>query len=375
MKPLLPSAHIFVLHSHICYLTSIAVIQHLGLQVQDVIFLLDRGYSPPLSSAYAASEYKLCTVNNTIFSSRSIADRWNDYFSAQRSVDNITSSLSSFKAYVSNCYFLTFFLLCRHPKCVGYSLLEEGMPSFCHSKSVVKNMIPSSSTVNKVVRDAKRPRITLSRIQKSFMFRVRHLLLFVSYLILFIHSQGKLPGFSRKHLFYLDDYVAAYHLHPLAFESFDRNVILQWPSLPNAFSTKIPDGSFIIALDPGIEFGYYDESTFILVWTAVFRKLQNMGVEKVYVKSHPYHESSHHKLEASRSLFNQIASEIVSIHWLDSDVILESLPSEFKYNLITCSSSVALYFGFLNPNNQTFVLYRELLSPSSLVLSRLPSFL
>lgn len=116
--------HVFLLHSHITWLVACGVIRQHALAPADVLFVCTRGYVPPEA-----------TYPTTVFPDRRWVitwrlDRWwRLHQDLARFVADVASG-GEFLWYLPHTGFPFFHAFIAHPRCRGFSLIEEGMAAY-----------------------------------------------------------------------------------------------------------------------------------------------------------------------------------------------------------------------------------------------------
>lgn len=125
--------HIFIVHSHITYIASLAVVIHENLANEDVIFISD-GYSLPVN------HYKVIPVivNQSCFPKWKLISRAKVFLSPIRYLYPIIESHTNnekFVAYISVFHKIKKYVI-AHPQCAGFHFIEEGLSSYYENFSL-----------------------------------------------------------------------------------------------------------------------------------------------------------------------------------------------------------------------------------------------
>jgi hypothetical protein len=297
--------HIFLIHSHITREVAWAIIRRERITPNDVVFLLDRKFETSEDGIRVApldlpDEYFLIYKNPL--------RGWRHLRQIRQFIDDL--SPAEFVCYFPHTYSEFANLAVSHPRCRGYSLMEEGLWSYF-----------SVDKMNDVV-----PPVILGWKQR-LLSRVFYL------------------GRFKDRFFCKDDYLSVYCTSEKAFPGFAKKVVVDL-AFPGVGDEVIPPpGSRkVIVLDSVVETRVVSEHDFMAGFDQLLEKLtERLGEsEIVYLKRHPYQYVTP---EFSDRLIAYLRKKIPAheVQELAGEVSLEKMAltggAEFYLNV----SSVSIY--------------------------------
>lgn len=298
--------HLFLVHSHITHEVALAIIRRESIAPQDAILLLDRKFEAKLGNIRAVpldlpDEYFLIYKNPL--------RGWYHLSCIRQFIDNLASD--QFVFYFPHTFSDFANIGTSHPRCVGYSLMEEGLGSYF-----------LADRMNKVV-----PPAILGWKQR-------------------VLSKVLYGGYFSDRYFFRGDYLLAYCTSEHAFPDLARKVVLEIEPFEgrrrvgnlSSFERKV------IVLDSVVETRMVAEEDFM----AGFDKLLKVLIERlregevVYFKRHPY---QYVKREFSDHLIEYIKDRIPGHQFeeLSGDVSLEWMAGDVGVELYLNISSVSIY--------------------------------
>lgn len=124
--------HVFIIHSHICYLMAISIINKNKIINSDVIFLTSRGYKPFLT------DYKIVNVDDVAQKTSNLNIKKILRIKKQiRIIDNILNSCEcdNFCAYIPQMSMLLSQIVVSNKNCNNFIYIEEGLAYYINKNS------------------------------------------------------------------------------------------------------------------------------------------------------------------------------------------------------------------------------------------------
>lgn len=315
--------HIFWVHSHTSFYTSLAIIDYLKLDAENIIFISDRNYS----NKYFDCEFHdfSCIVNKlspfTIKTGFFLGRIQKDL---DVEIDKIVRD-NNFIAYIPHLSHPAFQILITHDKSVGYNFIEEGLANY-----IIENY--QGATFRK------------------FSKAINSLIAIYNYFNNRVTLNHKIFGNYRKYnfepkYFLIDN---KYHIQH------KNQVMLTWK--PHDVEIKIPQNSIILILGPTLEYNMASRDQFV----ASLQKLLDYPKVKTsnfYVKYHPYNNESTMKLIEGVLHRNEIKFKIIP----NDEPIEQLLRNDKDFTIIGIDSSLLFYAKILNKKNKVISAYKYLL--------------
>lgn len=298
--------HLFLVHSHITHVVALAIIRRESIALQDAVFLLDRKFETKVDHIVVVpmdlpDEYFLIFKNPF--------RGWYHLRRIRQFIDGLAPA--EFVLYFPHTFSDFANIGIAHPRCVGYSLMEEGLGSYFFA-----------DRMNELVPPA------ILGWKQRFLSQVLY---------------G--GSFSDKY-FFRCDYLSAYCTSDQAFPDFARKVVLDiepydWRDGVNnspSFDRKV------IVLDSVVETRMVVEHEFM----AGFERLLKALIERlregevVYLKRHPF---QYVKRDFSDNLIEYIKNRIPEhqVQELGGDVSLERMACDGGVEFYLNISSVSIY--------------------------------
>lgn len=298
--------HIFLIHSHITREVAWAIIRRERVALGDVVFLLDRKFE---SSEDGVRVVPLDLPDQYFLIYKNPLRGWHHLQRIRAFIDDLSSG--DFCCYFPHTYSEFANLAVSHPRCRGYSLMEEGLWSYF-----------PVSRMNEVV-------------QPAILGWKQRLLSRVFYL-----------GRFKDRYFCKDDYLSVYCTSEKAFPGFARKTVIELGfSEAGDQVTKLPGSPRkVIALDSVVETRVVTELDFMAGFEQLVEKLtERLGEgEIVYLKRHPY---QYVKPEFSDRLISYLKQKIPTheVRELAGEVSLEKMALSGRVEFYLNVSSVSIY--------------------------------
>lgn len=298
--------HIFLIHSHITREVAWAIIRRERVAPGDVVFLLDRKFE---SSEDGIRVVPLDLPDQYFLIYKNPLRGWYHLLRIRQFIDGL--SPGEFCCYFPHTYSEFANLAVSHPRCRGYSLMEEGLWSYFP----VERM-------NGVV-------------QPAILGWKQRLLSRVFYL-----------GRFKDRYFCKDDYLSVYCTSEKAFPGFARKIVVELGFSETGDPVIKQPGSprKVIALDSVVETRVVSEIDFMAGFDQLVGKLaERLGEgEIVYLKRHPY---QYVKPEFSDRLIDYLKQKIPAheVSELAGEVSLEKMALSGEVEFYLNVSSVSIY--------------------------------
>lgn len=298
--------HIFLIHSHITCEVALAIIRREHIALEDVVFLLDRQFVTQVSGINTVpldlpDEYSLIYKNPL--------RGWRHLRRIRKFIDNL--SAGDFVCYFPHTYSEFANLAAAHPRCKGYSLMEEGLWSYF-----------SVEGMNEVV-----PPAILGWKQRLL-------------------SQALYMGRFKDRYFCRNDYLYAYATSDQAFPGFARKVVLEdtFPMAGNAGCEQSCLARKVIVLDSVVETRVVGEADFLAGFDRLLDTMAERlrGGEAIYIKRHPY---QYVKRGFSDRLIEHIRQKFPAheVREFGGDVSMEQMALSGDVEFYLNVSSVSIY--------------------------------
>lgn len=292
--------HVFFVHSHITWLVAGGVIRHLGLAAGDVLFVRSRGYVP-LSGEYEQIDFPVREARLTF--TRDVADWLQERRTLAAFVDGIAQG--EFTWYLPHTAFAFFPAFIAHPRCRGFSVIEEGMAAY-HTPEGIARVLAMQA--------AARPTNWRARL-------VRRL------------------GLARTPVFADERYLAVYGCTEEAFPGYARKVRVAFDAPPAANNEEI---ATVLVFDAVLEYGLADEAAFFQCLEELVAKLAADGRSTVHFKLHPQQYVDRRYTDRLRETL-QANERGVVFRELAADTCLERLAAAGHADFYLFVSSVGIY--------------------------------
>ncbi|KZE82828.1 hypothetical protein AV926_06205 [Myroides marinus] len=303
--------HLFYIHSHITFYSSLGTIKVLNLSSNDVVFLLGRKYK-------VKGNYEFVTVDVSNLSDQFSRIDYKKILSFNRNVrkaDNYLSQIikdEEFVAYVPQVSSLFFQLLITNRHCKGYNFIEEGIANY-------RIKLYSGST-NKVGFISQILIKFINSFSKRFM-------LYPSCLGMY----EKLECSPRYYLFNQPLFLSEFNVDKIDF-------------LPEIMKDKIDDCNVIIVFSASVEYSLISLNELTVLIERYIMYCQLNALKKIGLKFHPMQS-----VEVKDIICSQFANEDYSV--IDDNVEVERL---VKFNdsvvILGLESSVLLYAKVFGKN-------------------------
>lgn len=298
--------HIFLIHSHITREVAWAIIRHERIAPGDVVFVLDRKFETKEDGIKVVpldlpDEYFLIYKNPF--------RGWRHLNRIRRFIDDF--SPGEFVCYFPHTYSEFSNLIVSHPRCRGYSLMEEGLWSYF-----------PVDRMNDVVPPA------ILGWKQRLLSRVFYL------------------GRFKDRFFCKDDYLSVYCTSEKAFPGFDRKIVvdLAFPGTGDERTHHPSAVRKVIVLDSVVETRVVAEHDFMVGFDQLLEKMtERLGEgEVVYLKRHPY---QYVKPDFSDRLISWLKKKIPAheVRELAGDVSLEKMALAGGVEFYLNVSSVSIY--------------------------------
>lgn len=299
---------IFIVHNFITYITTRSIIEFYNFSKEDYLILTFRNFNAVDKNlnniSYPFSDYN----SNELFPSKNFIKGWTQLFKFDKKVKKITTN-RKFKLYLLGfANIRSFYAFKSHPKCIGYSYIEEGAVSFNKFDYFKYNYV----------------------IKYSLKYKL------LNYLNFF----GRINGNSFN--FFYEDYLEAFCISSDAFTSWERKIVLPISNkfVSTKFETKI---NHIFVLEGLVKAGYGLKNDYFNFIDTFISYCTKNNINTVLYKHHP---SIDFKDEIDNYLKN---SQNVRFIKLSDKVSLEALALANKslifYGTISSILIYATVFG------------------------------
>lgn len=302
--------HIFFIHSPLTFIVACKIIRLKKLRAGEVIFFTHRGFQPPATAwpthifPYNWSPEPFRFQLNFVKSWKKVQE-FDDFI-------NTVSAHAPFLLYLPHAAFRVLKLFISHPRCQGFSYIEEGLGSY-------------------------------SRKEYFDVPRVDYR----------VHPLDRLlnRGRIKDRLYYAEGYDAVYGLYKESFPGFRNRIIFQHSSAEEELSSSVYGArtdfnrykqARIIVLDAVSVHGILPAEVHLHAFLKLLKKLEEEGVLEVFIKYHPAQiPAGEDKLFRLAAQKQQSALKLLEIEqgvFLE-DVAHHSLSPVFYVNI----SSIAIY--------------------------------
>lgn len=298
--------HIFLIHSHITREVAWAVIRRNRIALHDAVFVLDRKFE---TKEKGIRVVPLDLPDEFFLIYKNPLRGWRHLLLIGEFIDNL--SIDLFHCYLPHTYSEFASLMTIHPRCRGYSLMEEGLWSYFPIEKMNEVVAPEILGWTQRL---------LSSVLYMGRFRDRH--------------------FCRN------DYASVYCTSDLAFPGFARKVVVEVEISPLEDHMLNPTnaGNKVIVLDSVVETKVVAEQDFLAGFNKMLDRLGERLVEGevVYLKRHPYQYVRH---EFSDLLLAFLRQRLPAheVRELAGDVSMEKLALNGGVEFYLNVSSVSVY--------------------------------
>ncbi len=291
--------HLFLVHSHITYLVAMRVMNFGGLDPQRVAFLTPRSYrAPDTATRQIPVSYEAVPASRR--ERRDVRRGWY----ALRVVDGLLADLTggrSFHLYTPQTMQPLVQVLKSHPRCEGFSFLEEGLNSYC-TRTEIERTHPPPSPLPLWQRIAYRNRLRTGR-------------------------------------FFDEGHCRAYGVSPETFPGMDNRVVLD-DVIPPASPEQAAGVETVLVLDALSVHRRVRLESVLTALRRVLGQVKSGGISSMHYKFHPAQLGT----EEVTAVETVLAESGISAHRLADDISLEGLArakpdTRYFVNL----SSIGLY--------------------------------
>ena len=302
--------HIFFVHSAVTYWVANEIIEKKQLQATQFLFLTYRGFQVPQYS-FESHVFPYALLPEPFPFKLNFLKSWAKVRQFDQFINGLTQHVD-YHAYLPHTASRSMKLLITHPRCVGFSFIEEGMASYLREEQI--NQAPYHGSVHPLDR---------------------------------LLNRNRIPD----RLFFSKNYDAVYGLYEEAFPAFRNRIILkQEGKPPPGFIEKYAkkqqvekyNNAHILVLDAVSVYGLVKRGVHLYAFFKVLRQLEKAGVKKVYVKYHPSQigTEEHAMFRKTAELF----SKSFLLEEVGPEVFLEVVAySSIKVKFYINWSSVGLY--------------------------------
>lgn len=298
--------HIFLIHSHITREVAWAIIRRERIALDDVVFLLDRKFETKEDGIRVVA---LSLPDEYFLIYKNPIRGWQHLRRIRNFIDDL--SPGEFCCYFPHTYSEFANLAVSHPRCRGYSLMEEGLWSY-FPVDKMEEVVPP-----------------------AILGWKQRLLSLVFY-----------RGRFKDRFFCKDDYLSVYGTSEKAFPGFARKIVvdLAFPGGGDEVNHLSSSSRKVIVLDSVVETRVVAEHDFMAGFDQLLVKLiERLGKgEVVYLKRHPY---QYVKPEFSDRLIDYLKQRIPSheVRELAGEVSLEQMALTGGVEFYLNVSSVSIY--------------------------------
>lgn len=310
--------HVFLVHSSITYLVAREIIRNKKLITENVVFITDRNFDmQKYCTEFRVLSFKYNWKSNPFFISKNPFHYYRTLRGFDIHIQEITNGQEYF-VYLPHTHNTIFQVLTTHPKCKGFSYIEEGTLSF-----LTKEEMPDS----------------LKSVPASLLLRICYLF--------------RIKALQEP---FHNDYLSAYHITPGAFPFLDRKEKLDLVVEDNKGYGNM-NKAHIIVYDPASKYNLTTTQAYVYAIISLLEKLIRYGNRTIYYKLHPEHIKPDDQDAFLYKELMRLYSEKAGIDFveLSQDVSLEEI-SIFARNLTfyISISSVGIYAKINNHNVITF---------------------
>ena len=326
--------YLFYIHSAITELVSFHTICELGIPEHDVIFLKNRNYSPNIKT-FKTVNFLYHAYDSYFRGSKNLPRSWYRFYRFNKYISKIVSG-DDYYAYVPLTYPDYMSLLIYHPRCKGYSIIEEGAYAYLNQEEA-----------NKVYKEKKA----------------------------FIWDRLGYFGTLRDGKFYNDDYDFVIGFSNDSFPGFERRKILKGDRKVDFINYKLENNASVVVLSAESMHGEIPLTNYTDALTAfISDHLKNKQNANFYYKLHPAQVGTKEE-EVYNDFFNQ--ESFPSFDKLPSNISLEFLAQQKSdITFYVSDSSVAIYARLFGRPVYSFVDYLiESYPPHKEDVKKMPSIL
>jgi hypothetical protein len=300
------SKHLFLIHSFATYHCALGVIQHNSLDPLSCVMVTYRGFvCAELPAGVTVGALQTIGLPNLNSVRRIVAGR-GQFIRQDGEIDHLTGK-REFHCYVPHTYFDYAHLIVSHPRCRGFSFIEEGLTSYYRPDEI----------------DGAYPRWRF-----TWRVRVLRLLLFA----------GRLPSEVG---FFSAGYELAYGFCDESFPGWQRRVVLGTDYL---FSARLLSGESrppLLVFDALVELGRTTVGALTQALASFLADCVRDRVSELHYKLHPS-QREESSIAAIREVFNSLNGSI-RLQPLAPSVCLEDLFAQFDLKVFVFNSASGLY--------------------------------
>ncbi len=316
--------HLFWVHSHTSFYTSLAAIEYLKLNIDDVLFLSDRGY---INKYFDYDFHDLSGLVNKLspFTIKTAVSLRNIQREFDIEINKIIDE-NSFISYVPHLAHPAYQILITHHKSSGFNFVEEGLANYINENYHGATFRNFSTLVNSLI-----------HIYNHFNDRV----------ILGHEIFGRYRKFNFEPKYFLID--NKYHTKR------ENQIRLTWK--PHKVEIEVLKKSAILILGPTLEYhmanlNYYKEALQKLLDYSLVN-----GFSCFYIKYHPYNNKNTMLLVEALLRKNEIKFRIIP----HNEPIEQMLRNDHDLTVLGIDSSLLFYAKLLNKGNRVISAYKHLL--------------
>lgn len=290
--------HVFVINSHTTFLTSMGVINYLGLRDDDIIFIYIRNYRNTITKIH----YKTIDATKLALSYINITS---NYIATIRATDNFIYQHigTTYHLYVPHFWHYFFQVLYTHPFCKRVSYVQEGGPAYTH---LYETQVP-----------------VLERLRMFFWLAIRHKRTFEC-------------KWYKRGIIYKQRILDSYAINNSYFKHLpSENHIVEWPS--QKIDIQIDLNHPIFIFDGYVTNGLVEKDVYLSLCHEI---ISGQASSHNYVKFHPA------QTEEERKTILRYFSEKNSVAEIMSDDIpMEYIIIQFRNMKYIGFTSSLLYYA------------------------------
>lgn len=317
--------HIFYIHSQICFIISKHIIELNKINIKDVIFISNRGFSFQKNNSFKTIAAEQITNGPVVL-------QWNILKSAiecirfDKKINNITKN-KSYYTYIPQTTIGFVELLITHKNCAGFYYVEEGHSSY-----------ESLSNINSMHYNTKTIPIIIKRL-------------------------GWLNRIKNNNFFEIEKCKALYCTSKIAFPGARKKIVLDeiFKKQKNIFETNT-EKKFYCAFDAISVYNNDLQSAHIIAFLIAIKKyIKNNNITKIIIKYHP-EQLINNEYTLFEKIINKELNGIIEIDSFPPNCSLElQLMEENNADILILSSSIGMYAQRMGHTVYTFFnIFKEL---------------
>ncbi|BDS07634.1 hypothetical protein NT6N_26740 [Oceaniferula spumae] len=304
--------HLFLVHSFATYRCSLGVIEHQNLELESCIIVTDRGFTcsdlPKGISTGTISSLGSPNINSV---KRVLKQRLG--LSRRDREINELLGWHKFHCYIPHTYYDFAHLIVSHPKCTGFSYIEEGLTSYYKPGEIDKAYEPW-----------------------SFESRVR--------LLRAIFYGSRLVN---QVFFYSNNYKAVYGFCESSFPDWQNKVVLGVDKLfPRKSAQKLPHHP-VLVFDALVELGRTSADSLCAALKQFLYDCKVNGVSELSFKLHPS-QTKEQSISYVRSIL--LPCSFIKVQEMPQFVCLEDIFCDYALTVFIFNSASGVYAA-LSGNN------------------------